>query len=307
MLLLTVSRIVFNACNFKLSDYQLELVYTTVVEICIMGILPLVLYTLMQKQGNIVNKMTATYKDFGFNFKLPVSVYLLTVVLAILIYHLTIASSTFFNIILVGIDFRRVVYAPTIYENIGDVLLAVFFTAVVPAVCEELTHRGMLLNGLRKYGDRTAVFVSALLFGLMHQNILQVFYAFIAGLILGTLRIKSGSIIMPMLVHFGNNCLSVLIEYSLQHDGILYNFYYSIYGSTEFLGVLILFVSWIATYYVFKMIMNYFGQRTGVYRSKRLLNFAREKLVIMYEPMLSASVVPGFLTTIIILIWSYMR
>ena len=48
-------------------------------------------------------------------------------------------------------------------------------TAIVPAFCEEFLFRGMICNQLRPYGKTVAVVVSAVLFGLMHQNVGQLF------------------------------------------------------------------------------------------------------------------------------------
>ena len=55
---------------------------------------------------------------------------------------------------------------------------------LVPAFCEEFLFRGAILSNCLPFGRGTAIFISALLFGLMHQNVEQIFYAFGAGLVL---------------------------------------------------------------------------------------------------------------------------
>ena len=90
-------------------------------------------------------------------------------------------------------------------------LILTFFTmAVVPAFVEELLFRGVILSNLLPYGRTTAVFASAILFGVMHQNAEQLFYATAAGLVLGFIYVKTESIWTCVLLHFVNNFTSVL-------------------------------------------------------------------------------------------------
>ena len=91
-----------------------------------------------------------------------------------------------------------------------EIVLMVFTTAVVPAFVEELLFRGVILTNLLPYGRVTAVFGSALLFGAMHQNAGQFFYAVVAGLVLGYAYVKTRSIWCGVLLHFVNNFYSVL-------------------------------------------------------------------------------------------------
>ena len=95
-------------------------------------------------------------------------------------------------------------------EHDYDIVLLFVSTALVPAVCEELLFRGLILTNLLPYGKKTAVLGSALLFALMHENIEQVLYAFVAGIVLGLLYIKTKSIWLPTLLHFFNNFSSVV-------------------------------------------------------------------------------------------------
>jgi membrane protease YdiL (CAAX protease family) len=91
-----------------------------------------------------------------------------------------------------------------------QVVLMLFTTAVVPAFVEEFLFRGLVLSNLLPYGRTTAIFASALLFGVMHQNVEQLLYATVAGLVLGYLYVKTRSIWVCVLLHFVNNFTSVL-------------------------------------------------------------------------------------------------
>ncbi len=94
-------------------------------------------------------------------------------------------------------------------------LLAILFDALIPALCEELFCRGALFSVLRPMGRRGAILGSALLFALMHANLAQIPYAFVAGVLLGALYELSGSLLLPILFHLANNLFSILLHYGL--------------------------------------------------------------------------------------------
>ena len=59
---------------------------------------------------------------------------------------------------------------------------------------------------MRPYGEKLAVVTSAVIFGLFHGNLSQMFYAFTIGLVFGTVYLLSGklryTVVMHMLVNF---------------------------------------------------------------------------------------------------------
>lgn len=91
-----------------------------------------------------------------------------------------------------------------------QILLLFVLTALVPAICEEFFFRGTILSNLLPFGQGTAIIVSAVLFGLMHQNPYQLLYTTVAGLMMGYAYVKTGSIWYPTVIHFVNNSFAVL-------------------------------------------------------------------------------------------------
>lgn len=83
--------------------------------------------------------------------------------------------------------------------------------AIVPAFCEELFFRGLILERLSRFGKAKAIIISALLFSLMHQHPAQLFYTFILGIFLGYMALESGSIWGGIILHFVNNFTQVII------------------------------------------------------------------------------------------------
>ena len=94
-----------------------------------------------------------------------------------------------------------------------SLVLNIISTAVFPAFAEEIIFRGYLQGALKPFGNGIAIVLSALLFGLFHGNIVQVPFAFLMGLMFGWLFASTGSIWPGVAVHFGNNLMSVLLDY----------------------------------------------------------------------------------------------
>lgn len=99
--------------------------------------------------------------------------------------------------------------------GVAGVTTTVIRVAVVAAVSEEITLRGYVMGNLRKYGDKFALLASALVFAVMHGNLVQAPFALIAGFGLGYLSIKTGTIWTGIAIHAANNLISVIVSYAV--------------------------------------------------------------------------------------------
>ncbi|MFK7984321.1 MAG: lysostaphin resistance A-like protein [Saprospiraceae bacterium] len=78
--------------------------------------------------------------------------------------------------------------------------------ALIGPICEEIIFRGVILEGLaKKYDPTKAIIFSALIFGIIHLQPLQVIGAFFAGLILGWIYLKTQSLWVVIALHVINN------------------------------------------------------------------------------------------------------
>ena len=82
-----------------------------------------------------------------------------------------------------------------------NVWIAFIFVGIVAPIIEELFFRKMLIDRLRPHGEMACLIVSALFFGLFHQNIEQFFYAFGMGLVLAHLYYHSGKYHLAVIIH----------------------------------------------------------------------------------------------------------
>ena len=113
-------------------------------------------------------------------------------------------------------------YAVSVFpEGVFGVILTVISTAVIPAFVEEFGMRGVCLGSLRRFGDGFAIIVSSVLFGLIHGNFGQIFFAAIIGFAAGYATVKSGSMWPAIIIHFVNNLISVGVHYFSEWFGTL--------------------------------------------------------------------------------------
>jgi len=105
-------------------------------------------------------------------------------------------------------SYRQAKSLPMLY--LGVVLLGPIF--------EECLFRGFLFKGLEKsaLGGHGAVFISAILFSLVHIQYgiyILVFIMLPIAILLGYARLKSGSLLLPIVIHVINNLATCLITH----------------------------------------------------------------------------------------------
>lgn len=94
----------------------------------------------------------------------------------------------------------------------GVNLLVYFITAVILApIVEELFFRKLLITRLERYGEGPAILVSGLLFGIIHLNLSQGFYAVLLGFVLGYIYIRTRKIIITIGLHMVLNLLGGVV------------------------------------------------------------------------------------------------
>ena len=90
-------------------------------------------------------------------------------------------------------------------------LLNLLIMAVIPAVVEELIYREIFYHAYREKGVILGAVASAIVFGMIHRNLNQFFYAAVLGVVFCFLVEITGSIYASMTAHFVINGWSVLM------------------------------------------------------------------------------------------------
>lgn len=134
-----------------------------------------------------------------------------------------IITSVFNEILYVFFDFQTTMptIGDTTFDDPMEFLYTVVCSAILPALVEEFAFRGMILGTLRKFGDIPAVIVSALLFGLLHGNFIQIPFAFLIGIALGLVTVITNSIWPAIIGHFVNNFYAVVVNSVAENHPVL--------------------------------------------------------------------------------------
>ncbi|MFA6860637.1 MAG: type II CAAX endopeptidase family protein [Clostridia bacterium] len=125
----------------------------------------------------------------------------------------------YFDLFLEYISYPLINETPLPLDGAFWLAVNLVLLAVLPAICEELIFRGVVLNGFRKLGNGKAIIFSALFFTLMHGNIQQTVFQFILGIILAFVVIKTGNLIYSMIIHFFNNSIVIVWQYFSESSG----------------------------------------------------------------------------------------
>lgn len=214
-LVIVISFVLFKIANslfiFQgLSDVVSDLLASCILQIIIIAGFPILLYTLFCKQS-----FRQTFKDFSFK-KISVKSFGYAVIIGVLVFILNNYIASFFGQVInfFGAEPAGNVLIDKSRYSVPMFFLTILLSAVLPAICEEIAHRGLIVGGLKKYGVALAIVVSSVGFGLLHMNIYQCFYAILIGLLLAYICISTGSVFPCMIIHFMNNFLNTLFDFS---------------------------------------------------------------------------------------------
>ncbi len=100
--------------------------------------------------------------------------------------------------------------APIYTTDIYTFIMTILSMAAAPAIFEETAYRGFTLSVLKKDGYIYSMIISSVIFGMLHSNISTALFASLSGIIFAYVRIHSGTIILPIAIHFVHNTLAVI-------------------------------------------------------------------------------------------------
>lgn len=109
--------------------------------------------------------------------------------------------------------------------------------AFIPAIIEETVFRGVFYSVFKPFGKIFSILAPAFLFSIMHANFSQIPNAFLCGVILGYIRIKTDSMLIPMVLHFLFNLSSVIAIGCMQISNTAIVIFYVIYYIFSLIGL----------------------------------------------------------------------
>lgn len=142
------------------------------------------------KLKRITRKVSATFVDL----------FVQTIVFFTICIALTYVSNIIFNYL--NLDGKLIAGIGLTYDeaNLNNILY-VFMLLIVSPILEEYAFRGVLLNTLSRYGKSFALYASAIIFALAHNNFAEMIPAFAMGIALGKTSLRYKSIQPTIIIH----------------------------------------------------------------------------------------------------------
>ncbi len=114
-------------------------------------------------------------------------------------------------LVMLGID--KVDYLSVLYQEGFGFAWAILLVCVQPAVFEEVAFRGIIQGSLDSVlGAKESLIVTALMFGILHLSFVSLPHLLVMGLALGWLRMRTGSLLPGMALHFCHNFFVIAQE-----------------------------------------------------------------------------------------------
>lgn len=214
-----------------LSDNASDVLFTVLIQIVCYGIVPTLLYVLLIGKGKTKDRLLELGTDFKISTPINPRYLGIAVGIGIMVYFLNTPIIIAWSKLLDVLGYTFVSSPGTIYDSYGVLLMQILLTAMLPAMFEEFSQRGLLglaFHDVKK--DGVKIVLMALMFSLMHQNIVQTLYTFFGGVVISFMYVKTKSIWPGVIVHFTNNFLSVIFDFSSQTGGPLSIIENLIYG-----------------------------------------------------------------------------
>lgn len=146
------------------------------------------------------------------NFKLNIFIVLIVILIGIVALYGFSPYIDWFDSITTSLGYKSSLSNVEL-TTFSQFMETVLLLAIIPAIVEEFIFRGVITNGLKVYGKKTAIILSAVFFALIHQNLQQLIYQLFLGLVMAYIVIKTGSIIYTIILHFFNNFVVLLSTY----------------------------------------------------------------------------------------------
>ncbi len=134
----------------------------------------------------------------------------------------------------------------SMYLLLGVPVLGYGYIFLTAPIFEEIIYRGIFYDGMRKkgYSVMAASIFSALLFAIMHLNVVQGVNAFVLGLLTAFVYEQTQKLMVPILLHVINNVYVTLFSERLMSAQTL-NFTFRILISVASVAALFIFLKYL--------------------------------------------------------------
>lgn len=148
-------------------------------------------------------------------------------------------------------------------QNFVEYLFGIVAVALIPAICEELLMRGVILHATEKYGYRLSLVISSVWFMLLHNSFENALGMLFLGFVLCYAVWMTQSVYAGIIIHFTFNASALTMQY-LGQPNVWAMWIYII------VSIFLFFVCFSAINR--KLVRRYKSNRMFIYILKSLLN-----------------------------------
>ena len=153
-----------------------------------------------------------------------------------------------------------------------SIMGVLLYYVIVPALCEELFFRSILISEYSSYGGPVAVTVSALFFAMLHFSFTEFPFYFFTGAILGLITYVTGSSIPAIIIHILNNTVTVFFGEALSS--------FLMESASSIILVFLLVVLFLGSLVLFLSAMEELYERRGIMYDNGILPGKRKELLL---------------------------
>jgi membrane protease YdiL (CAAX protease family) len=248
----------------KLDPRFSDILFSILSQIVIMFLIPVVGFTIYLKKSKARKEQqgSMTFAQFAekqargeqlnqtvlqsWGFKKPSArIVGYAILLGFLLFFFNVFVGSFANGILGMLGYRFPTGGGSVaFTGVVGLLIGLMLIAVLPGICEEVAHRGLLLRGFAaRIGIMKAVMFSSIIFGLMHLNIVQAVYAAVLGYMMALAVLATRNIWTAVIMHFMNNAIGVCLSFASGNLlGDLFGFVESMFGIFFFIIYILIFI-----------------------------------------------------------------
>ncbi|HHW57562.1 MAG TPA: CPBP family intramembrane metalloprotease [Clostridia bacterium] len=165
-----------------------------------------------------------------------------------------------------------------------ELLLQILIFGLVAACCEEIFMRGLIMRSFEMRGSIKSIFITAILFAMLHLNVQNFLSILFLGSLLGYVVYRTDSIFAGMIVHFTNNTVSAILSYFIaqQNLGKVASFQQISIPFTAVIGYGI-----IATFFaiILYILLRYLAKITDPYVIKGTTTIKEDMHIFLYWPV----------------------
>jgi len=188
-----------------------------------LALIMLISYAITVPLSMLIVKSTPTYKDFPKE-KWKISKLLLLLMISIGVMMAGNIISLMGQGLVTLVTGHEMSNPLNAILNDDNIIGGIVMVVLIAPIIEEFLFRKVLLDRVRIYGDRVAILLSGILFGLFHGNLFQVVYATMLGMVLAYVYLKTKRISycigLHMLINIIGGVLPLLLYQGIDLDAI---------------------------------------------------------------------------------------